>query len=119
MAAPSRFSGWIPRRSMRREGTETGTPCADARVHFMANLPQRGKSTAVQGRPLDEIYLRLKTSYMTLEDIPANEAKFGILLDLINYCEDQPGSSLEDYREFKALAMEHGPFPRDEARWIQ
>lgn len=66
-------------------------------------------------RPLEEIYIRLMTSYMTLEDSSENESKFGMLLDLINFCEEYPTASLEEYREFKDLVLKHGPFDRPAA----
>lgn len=69
-------------------------------------------------RQLEEIYIRLMTSYMTLEDAPENERKFDILLDLINFCEDFPLATIEEYREFKTLCVEHGPFPRPAARCL-
>lgn len=72
----------------------------------------------VNPRPLEEIYIRLMASYMTLEDVPENERKFDILLDLINFCEEQPNASLAEYREFKDLAMEHGPFERPPVRCL-
>lgn len=72
----------------------------------MVKTPQ----STLKPRPLEEIYIRLMTSYMTLDDVVENEVKFEKLLDLINFCEDFPESSLEQYREFKDLVMQHGPF---------
>lgn len=69
-------------------------------------------------RPLEEIYIRLMASYMTLEDVPENEKKFDQLLDLINFCEDFPGASIEEYREYKDLVLQHGPFERPPVRCL-
>lgn len=68
---------------------------------------------------IEDIYIRLMTRYETLIDDPSNERLFAILLDLINFCEDFPTASLAEYREFKELAMEHGPFERPPVRCIQ
>ena len=67
---------------------------------------------------IESVYRRLMNQYMTLDDVLENETKFEILLDLINYCEENPTASLAEYREFKGLVMEHGPFPRPDARCL-
>ena len=65
---------------------------------------------------LEEIYIRLMNQYLLLEDVIENERKFEILLDLINFCEENPRATIEEYREFKDLVLEHSPFPREKAR---
>ena len=65
---------------------------------------------------IELIYIRLMNQYLALDDVADNDLKFAILLDLINFCEDCPHATVDEYREFKDLILTDGPLPRLDAR---
>ncbi len=58
-----------------------------------------------------KVYDGLCARFLSMEDTADNQHRFEVLLDLINFWEDNPDSSLEEYREYKDLVFVHGLSP--------